>query len=85
MKCGCDNCFECPYADCILDELEEKAKADKKKLANKKRHAIWYQANRERVKAKALANYYEHREQRNEQKKEYYKRKKMEGLLDATK
>lgn len=48
-------------------------------------HAERYQANRDSVKEKALANYYANREQRLKQKKVYYQRKKMEGLLNATK
>lgn len=83
MKCGCDNCFECPYPDCILDEEDQRI--DARKQRRKKYHAKWYAANQETVKARALANYYANREERLKKKKEYYYRKKKEGLLDAKK
>lgn len=51
------------------------------KLKRKIYQAERYQANRESIKEKALANYYANREQRLKQKKEYYQRKKMEGLV----
>ena len=55
--CGHDNCFTCPYADCISDKEPQKRKAGRKKKDPEERkrrqniaHKKYYEANRERIK-----------------------------------
>lgn len=63
MKCEHDDCFTCPYDDCILPDV---------KLDGKDQAA--YQKRRAENKARSLKYYYEHKEERRKYQAEYGKR-----------
>ena len=40
-KCGCNNCFECPYPDCIVDApKKDRSEYQHKYYLNRKRNTI---------------------------------------------
>ncbi len=61
MNCGHNDCFTCPYDDCIDDEKKpkERKKCDRKAYYNK-----WYSENREVVAERRRIRYYKRKEQR---------------------
>lgn len=71
MKCGHNDCFSCPYPDCILSETnvgETGAKRGRKPLTPEERKA--------RHRARAKRYYYENKEHYREIRKAYYERTK---------
>lgn len=82
MACLHDDCFSCPYPDCISKDEPKKKKPGRKKLPPEvvHQHRIEYQRryneeHREEIYAKMKAYYQEHkeeyraRERRNRQRK----------------
>lgn len=71
MECGQNDCFNCPYKDCIVPTeaiVVPKAKTGRKPLTPEEK------AQRKRERSKRL--YYRKREERLLQMREYYYRKK---------
>ena len=78
-----EDCFHCPYPDCIRDgmsmrEYRESARRDRKLLSDEckeKRAAYrreWYRANREKVLARMHEYYRANRERRAVRDRKYY-------------
>lgn len=55
MKCGHDDCFSCPFPDCILSSTPRSGR--ERRPDYEKKHA-YYLAHREVIKARALAYYH---------------------------
>ena len=65
MKCGHDDCFSCPYPDCIIDDQAAMCRA-------------YYKTNKERIKAHKHDYYMANREHRLEWQKRYNEEHKAE-------
>ena len=69
-RCGCSDCFKCPYDDCIANEKDMNIKRGpgRPRLPDglSKQHQLEY----------AKKHYQETKEQRSEYYKEYYKKNK---------
>ena len=63
MGCGHDDCFTCPYEDCIDGETKEKPK-ERKKYDRKPYYKQWYAENRVALAERRRANYFKKKEQR---------------------
>lgn len=48
MKCDCEDCFSCPYQDCILGDDEDRETIQKKKKKSEYDRQ-YYKKNRERI------------------------------------
>lgn len=79
MKCGHDDCFTCPYTDCILPEPEQpcKSKKDAKRIRSQGRWKAYYAANQEKICNRSKEYYYANYEVISQKRKEAYRRKKM--------
>lgn len=74
-KCMHDDCFTCPYPDCISNTEPVKHKPGRKKLspeekASRKReqHHQWYERNRARILEENKEKYYRRKSEKKENK-----------------
>lgn len=79
MKCGCDDCFKCPYRDCILPDPEDKVKngKDAAKRRQAGRNGTYYDLNRDRLSKASLERYRANRDEICRKRREAYRRRKM--------
>lgn len=71
-----EDCFHCPYSDCIRDRAGAQGKKLSSDELKKKRveyHRERYRANRERILAQIHAYYRTHREKITAHQREYYR------------
>lgn len=60
MKCNYDDCFTCPYPDCILDMRKPRQSEEEKMQAKLKRSEYqrkYYAENKEEIQAKRKKKY----------------------------
>ena len=78
-----EDCFHCPYPDCIRDRAGAQGKklsSDERKKKRVEYHRERYRANRERILAQIHAYYRAHREKITAHQREYYKANREEIL-----
>ena len=71
-----EDCFHCPYPDCIRDGTGTRGKkisSDERKKKRVEYHRERYRANRERILTQIHAYYRAHREKITAHQREYYK------------
>lgn len=71
-----EDCFHCPYSDCIRDRAGAQGKklsSDERKKKRVEYHRERYRANRERILAQIHAYYRTHREKITAHQREYYR------------
>ena len=71
-----EDCFHCPYPDCIRDGTGTRGKkisSDERKKKRAEYHRERYRANRERILAQIHAYYRAHREKITAHQREYYR------------
>ena len=84
-KCGHDDCFTCPFPDCIIDDACEKGGKREKKEPVKHtwkcgRKPLDPSEKAERKRIASRKHYYAHKEEINARHRaNYYKRKKREA------
>ena len=79
-KCGHDDCFTCPSADCIIDDAcevgEKLEKGNGKKTWKRGKKPLDMSERAERRRIASRKHYYAHKEEINARhKRNYYKRK----------
>lgn len=72
MKCTHNDCFSCPYPDCILPDVKIPPESKRAKLKRQQKEN--YEAHKEEYRARALNYYYEHRDAKLAYQAEYDKR-----------
>ncbi len=82
MKCTHDDCFTCPYPDCIYDKAKVKSDKPKRTTDRSEYWAEYYQKNKERIKARRKKHREANKQSYSERAHKYYLKKKGELLTN---
>ena len=74
MRCGHDDCFSCPYPDCILDGVNVADKKPKRKPSSRSGYyRKWYEAHRTERQEYSKQYYRDNIKEGRKKRKQYYK------------